>query len=1211
MSNTKTSKNTDTKLHPQKVAEALYNDLPVEHRGWLIRIDANADTVQVFPPEGDSHHQAFEADLCHLDKAVSDFCKLAEMPIPGVNTHPKDQVNVGKPSKVLGPDSSVGEGWKNPKINERPTGLDQKGTSAPSTRLGPDTSSQNVPHFNPAINKRPKDPVGRGGLPDTDLGPDSSSAPTNWRDRLVKIQEDGRTGKKAFHDVKPPKRGPGQLGYGKAQMGEEVGPEGDGIQARRRAESDPFNVTPVEEPGKHLNKGEDPSDPKEVIHTEQGPEKNSEKKGLRRSAWIEDTFGVPKVDASEVYRRMSAKRPSAELLKDIFDPQKWSAANLMDPKRAQELQLEPIPDEDEAQLEFLPDEDENESGYYSDTMMDAEDLVLFIENDGDLYRSQTQSIINNLMRKLRAGTFDETRSVDLWYYLAEEGAKRFAQQNKDSLPPLPWHKLFPVSVRVEAAQQLADYYNPMITKGEFGDIWPRRGQVVDTEACSGGSVKAVAPPGWEDTVKDMKKHPEIDNPWALAWSEKNKGAKPGGSDKKESRRVAGPRIKENWGGDGAYSRELSTESSEELHALTLALGGQEVDWSRFAPAMPAGGESESESDEGAQPEGPKAQQGTPAPAAPVVASNKDAGSYSFMKPEVVQGTWLIVDTDLGGEVIPSDVVDMKEARELQSMMAADPGVPVDLKDFDLGKYVQGSQLYELDIKEGFGARLSAPGYLDSTDWTFFDNEADAMEYLENAYGSDDESDDEQMLASRKAGYIDSNEPKVDGGSSGDFLFQDANPAVGTGQQMGAGDPNKTSDQHSEGSDPDEGFDENSPEYLAENVINGNWSVVIQAVAGNPNLALEIYEILPEDLRESFRGVLKRSANKQAVDTKSKSYWGGYFGDYGKELTEEKKLKTPPKETKGKNDAKEARKQAFLNARRAQQAPVIQQPAPPAQSPSNPPASGAAPATPGAPAAPKPAPAAPAGGTPPTPKNVPGSSPMPSGTGDQGLQTLGWTADDISLMDESDKKKILQIQLSKPGSNSKPKTPGGDKAPGGAPSTPSIPPSPIVPTPGPVPAGPTPATPTTPKPGASVASRLAGLMVKKLERRKALRAQVAPGQPSGGAGATPSVGMAPAQQPAAPAGGTTPPGKSAPGAAATPKEPSMTPEGGDGSSEQKAFDILQEVQQSNVEASSPEQVLSAKVSELARRLLTEVGMTTNDAKTLFGIKADGGLDKLFQ
>jgi hypothetical protein len=36
----------------------------------------------------------------------------------------------------------------------------------------------------------------------------------------------------------------------------------------------------------------------------------------------------------------------------------------------------------------------------------------------------------------------------------------------------------------------------------------------------------AAPPGWEGTVKAMKKHPEIENPWALAWSMKKKGYKP-------------------------------------------------------------------------------------------------------------------------------------------------------------------------------------------------------------------------------------------------------------------------------------------------------------------------------------------------------------------------------------------------------------------------------------------------------------------------------------------------------------------------------------------------------------------------------------------------------------------------------------------------------------------------------------------------------------
>jgi hypothetical protein len=80
-----------------------------------------------------------------------------------------------------------------------------------------------------------------------------------------------------------------------------------------------------------------------------------------------------------------------------------------------------------------------------------------------------------------------------------------------------------------------------------------------------------APPGWEGTVKAMKKHKNIDNPWALAWSMKNKGDK---SHKKESRSLESrrsedggefhpitlaaekPKLIEGWSG-GAYSPPIS------------------------------------------------------------------------------------------------------------------------------------------------------------------------------------------------------------------------------------------------------------------------------------------------------------------------------------------------------------------------------------------------------------------------------------------------------------------------------------------------------------------------------------------------------------------------------------------------------------------------------------------------------------------------------
>jgi hypothetical protein len=46
----------------------------------------------------------------------------------------------------------------------------------------------------------------------------------------------------------------------------------------------------------------------------------------------------------------------------------------------------------------------------------------------------------------------------------------------------------------------------------------------------------VSPPGWSGTVKAMKKHKEIDNPFALAWYMKKKGDKPHYKPEKKSKK---------------------------------------------------------------------------------------------------------------------------------------------------------------------------------------------------------------------------------------------------------------------------------------------------------------------------------------------------------------------------------------------------------------------------------------------------------------------------------------------------------------------------------------------------------------------------------------------------------------------------------------------------------------------------------------------------
>lgn len=83
---------------------------------------------------------------------------------------------------------------------------------------------------------------------------------------------------------------------------------------------------------------------------------------------------------------------------------------------------------------------------------DAVELVLYIENDGDLYRQQYQPILKNLANKRANGIYQIPAAQKLMGYLVESGAKKYAKEFGS--PGQPWHKMFSVAVRKEAAADL-------------------------------------------------------------------------------------------------------------------------------------------------------------------------------------------------------------------------------------------------------------------------------------------------------------------------------------------------------------------------------------------------------------------------------------------------------------------------------------------------------------------------------------------------------------------------------------------------------------------------------------------------------------------------------------------------------------------------------------------------------------------------------------
>jgi hypothetical protein len=98
----------------------------------------------------------------------------------------------------------------------------------------------------------------------------------------------------------------------------------------------------------------------------------------------------------------------------------------------------------------------------------------------------------------------------------------------------------------------------------------------------------------------------------------------------------------------------------------------------------------------------------------------------FMKPQVYQGEYYEVTAGHGETwIVPVDATGFlsgfaQPASSLQDYVEPDIDDPDEI----------------LQPKRGWLARMSAPGYLDCTDWSAHDSEQEAREYLDEMYGED-------------------------------------------------------------------------------------------------------------------------------------------------------------------------------------------------------------------------------------------------------------------------------------------------------------------------------------------------------------------------------------------------------------------------------------------------------------------------------------------
>ena len=95
---------------------------------------------------------------------------------------------------------------------------------------------------------------------------------------------------------------------------------------------------------------------------------------------------------------------------------------------------------------------------------------------------------------------------------------------------------------------------------------------------------------------------------------------------------------------------------------------------------------------------------------------------SFLQPQIEHGNWIEVDGPAGTEWIDADLVG-DDVQEYHGPLANLPE--------SISMYCENRQAWKVKlVVDAWGARLSAPGFMDCTPWTVFKTEEEAQKYLE-------------------------------------------------------------------------------------------------------------------------------------------------------------------------------------------------------------------------------------------------------------------------------------------------------------------------------------------------------------------------------------------------------------------------------------------------------------------------------------------------
>lgn len=95
------------------------------------------------------------------------------------------------------------------------------------------------------------------------------------------------------------------------------------------------------------------------------------------------------------------------------------------------------------------------------------ELSLFIENEGRL-AAKKESILTNLLRKLKSDGYNHSMAPKLWMYLVDEGAKMYAKEMGSGIGDAK--NLFPKELRESLAKDMADEELELMKNGEYDHL---------------------------------------------------------------------------------------------------------------------------------------------------------------------------------------------------------------------------------------------------------------------------------------------------------------------------------------------------------------------------------------------------------------------------------------------------------------------------------------------------------------------------------------------------------------------------------------------------------------------------------------------------------------------------------------------------------------------------------------------------------------------